>query len=74
MNLKKWEFLIDKLLFIGFVISVKNIHIDEKKVKTKTIKEWLTWNNISEPYSFHDLATFYKHFIPNFSYIVALIT
>ena len=49
MNLKKWEFLIDKLLFIGFVISVKNVHIDEEKVKTKTIREWLTWNNISEP-------------------------
>jgi hypothetical protein len=74
MNLKKWDFLIDKVLFIGFVISVKDVHVDEENVKTKTIREWLTRNNISELYSFYDLTIFYKHFIPNFSHIVALIT
>ena len=32
INLKKCSFLIDKLLFLGYVINVDRIHVDEDKV------------------------------------------
>ena len=32
INLKKCNFLIDKLLFLGYVINVDRIHVDEDKV------------------------------------------
>ena len=32
INLKKCSFLTDKLLFLGYVVSVDEIHVDEDKV------------------------------------------
>ena len=34
INLKKCGFLTDKLLFLGYVVSVDEIHVDEDKVHT----------------------------------------
>ena len=39
-NLKKCSFCMDKVVFLGYVISVKGIEVDEEKVKA--IKEWPT--------------------------------
>jgi hypothetical protein len=36
-NLKKCSFYMDKVVFLGYVISAKGIEVDEKKVKA--IKE-----------------------------------
>ena len=33
INLKKYSFLTDKLLFLGYVVSVDGIHIDKDKVR-----------------------------------------
>jgi hypothetical protein len=39
-NLKKCSFCMDKVIFLGYVISAKGIEVDEEKVKA--IKEWPT--------------------------------
>jgi len=32
-NLKKYIFLTNKLLFLGFVVGADDIHVDEEKVR-----------------------------------------
>ena len=57
INLKKFKFLIDKLLFLGYVASVDGIHVDEEKVHT--VREWPTPKTMSYVRNFHGLAAFY---------------
>ena len=37
-NMKKCTFGVDKLVFLGFVISSKGVHVDESKIEA--IKTW----------------------------------
>ncbi|XP_048228809.1 uncharacterized protein LOC125369769 [Ricinus communis] len=68
-NLKKCAFCMDKVNFLGFVVSSKGLEVDVEKVKA--IREWPTPKNISQVRSFHGLASFYRRFIKDFSSIAA---
>ena len=39
-NLKKCAFCMEKIVFLGYVVTAQGIEMDEEKVKT--IRDWLT--------------------------------
>jgi len=56
VNMKKYSFMNDKLLFLGFIVSADDMHVNEDKVQA--IRDWSTLKTVSERRSFHRLATF----------------
>ena len=71
-NLKKCSFCVEKVVFLGFVVSGNGIEVDEEKVES--IKTWPTPSNATEVRSFHGLASFYRRFVKGFSSIASPLT
>ncbi|PKI76734.1 hypothetical protein CRG98_002865 [Punica granatum] len=71
-NLKKCTFCMDRVVFLGFVVSSKNIQVDEENVKA--IKNWPTPKSVTEVRSFHGLVSFYRRFVQDFSTLAAPLT
>ena len=71
-KLKKCEFWLDSVAFLGHVISKDGISVDPKKVEA--VVEWTRPNNVTEICSFLGLAGYYRRFVEGFSHLAIPLT
>ena len=68
----KCQFWLDKVAFLGHVISTEGISVDPQKIEA--IVNWKLPTNVSEVRSFLKLAGYYRKFVKRFSKIATSLT
>ena len=71
-KLKKCEFWLDSVAFLGHVVSKDGIAVDPKKVEA--VVEWNRPNSVTEIRSFLGLAGYYRRFVEGFSHLAMPLT
>ena len=68
----KCDFWLDKVHFLGHVVSKEGIAVDP--VKIKAVSKWAAPTNATEIRSFLGLAGYYRRFVEGFSRLAAPLT
>ena len=71
-KLRKCQFWLDRVSFLGHVISVERVSVDPKKIEA--VVNWKPPKNVLEVRSFLSLAGYYRKFVEGFSKIAAPLT
>ena len=71
-KLKKCEFWLEKVSFLGHVISGDGIEVDPSKIEA--VVKWERPTNVHEIRSFLGLASYYRRFVEGFSALSGPLT
>ena len=71
-KLSKCEFWLDRVAFLGHVISVEGDSVDPEKILT--VRDWPIPKSVPEVRSFLGLAGYYRKFVQDFSKIAGPLT
>ena len=71
-KLSKCQFWLDRVAFLGHVISVEGVSVDPHKIEA--VVNWKPPKKVSEVRSFLGLARYYKNFVEGLSKIAAPLT
>jgi RNase H-like domain found in reverse transcriptase/Reverse transcriptase (RNA-dependent DNA polymerase) len=71
-KLSKCEFWLDRVTFLGHVISDEGVAVDPEKVRA--VMEWSQPKNVSEIRSFLGMAGYYRRFVSGFSQLARPLT
>ena len=71
-KLSKCQFWLDRVAFLGHVISVERVSMDPQKIEA--VVNWKPPKNVLEVRSFLGLAGYYRKFVEGFSKIAAPLT
>jgi len=71
-KVEKCEFDADKTNFLGFIVSLEGLQMDEAKIHT--IRTWPTPRKVKEVQSFLGFSNFYRCFIANYSDMTVPLT
>ncbi|XP_073045988.1 uncharacterized mitochondrial protein AtMg00860-like [Primulina eburnea] len=68
----KCEFWLDRVAFLGHIVSQNGIDVDPSKVEV--VRDWPVPKSVTEIRNFLGLAGYYRKFIQGFSYIMVPMT
>ncbi|GJP44126.1 hypothetical protein CLOM_g3526 [Closterium sp. NIES-68] len=68
----KSEFALEKVQFLGHMVSTQGVHIDPKKIKA--VHTWKTPENVKELQQFLDFTNYYNRFVPQYAKIATPLT
>ena len=71
-KLSKCQFRLDKVAFLGHVISAEGVRVDPQKIEA--VVNWKPPKNVSKVISFLGLVGHYRKFVKGFSRIAAPLT
>ena len=71
-KLSKCQFWLDRVTFLGHVISVEGVSVDPQKIEA--VVNWKLPKNVSEVRSFLGLAGYYRKFVEGISKIATPLT
>ncbi|XP_074266049.1 putative mitochondrial protein AtMg00860 [Silene latifolia] len=71
-KLSKCEFLLEKVMFLGHVVSKDGVSVDPTKIEA--VSKWERPKNVGDIRSFLGLAGYYMRFIKDFSKIAKSLT
>ncbi len=71
-KIKKCEFSVNTIEFLGFIINLDSIHMDQSKVKV--IQDWPAPHCVKDVQSFLGFSDFYRQFIVNYSDMTVPLT
>ncbi|GJP40902.1 hypothetical protein CLOM_g566 [Closterium sp. NIES-68] len=72
VKLSKSEFALEKVQFLGHMVSAQGVHVDPKKIKA--VRTWETPENVKELQQFLGFANYYNRFVPRYAKIAAPLT
>ncbi|GJP66287.1 hypothetical protein CLOP_g23177 [Closterium sp. NIES-67] len=72
VKLSKSEFALEKVQFLGHMVSAQGVHVDPKKIEA--VRTWTTPENVEELQQFLGFANYYNRFVPQYAKLAAPLT